>query len=118
MNIYEYHTNPQELDHYKDMANIVPDIYLPTAFGSGNRLSSQQEKVIARNPDLSLIYAGEILGDEFPLGEPAIATNALLSYSYAVDVIHKPFPLGEPAIKTNELYWAKYLKFKEQYRFK
>jgi hypothetical protein len=100
MNLYKYHTNPEKL-----IGGETPYLYsIEEAFRylmyehPDDELRLSIEKVIAKDPHKSLMYA-EHTNKPFPLGEPEIATDSNWSYYYAKLV--GPFKLGEPAMAKN-----------------
>lgn len=84
MNIYEYHTNPESLDHYEERFTLVP------------KLAYEHAKS---------------LGRRFPEGEPAIAKNKVWAYFYAKEVIKGRFPEGEAAINKDKWLADLYSRF-------
>lgn len=126
--LYNLHSKPHTLDHHekldthhprtvweiytdsitqlKKRAAIFakdPDTAVSYAIRTGKPFPLGEES-IAKSPDASYSYAGNVLKKPFPLGEPAIAKNAERACLYALNILKKPFPLGEPAIAKNAEY--------------
>ena len=66
------------------------------------------EKAIAKDSVYAFWYAKYILKDKFSIGEPAIAKDSYYSYLYALDILEGPFKLGEPEIAKDDHYLKRY----------
>jgi hypothetical protein len=66
--------------------------------------------MVAKDPGCSYEYAMSVLGDRFPLGEPAIAKNPMYALLYANNVLKSRFELGEPAIMKDSYYAIQYYR--------
>jgi hypothetical protein len=109
MNLYDYYTNPSELEGFAERYRIVPSLVYNQILSSSENNKDLVE-LISTSPTYATRYAKEIIKGEFPAGEKAIATNPRQSLIYARDVIHKPFPLGEPIIATHDVVSVQYAR--------
>lgn len=70
-----------------------------------------REHAISTDAEYSYLYARDVLGGRFELGEPAISTNAADAYKYAQNVLEGRFEVGEEAIAKDPEYSALYAKY-------
>lgn len=66
------------------------------------------ESVIATNAKYSVLYAANVLGERFSLGEPVIAKDPQFAFEYARSVIRGPWPEGEEAISKEGFFSIEY----------
>lgn len=125
LNIFDYHTNPQQLKGYgseshklyNDINDLVhkmmhnpsrsQGLTFDDIIGSDPRHKQKILKIIASSPHSSYFYALTTLLSPFRLGEKAIATNPQRSYEYSRDVIGGRFKMGEEII-SNDPHWSYY----------
>ena len=69
----------------------------------------------ATDAHYAYLYAINIIGGRFELGEKAIATDPYYAYEYAISVIRNKFKLGEPAIFSNPKFSFWYRDFIERH---
>jgi hypothetical protein len=110
MNIYQFYTDPESLDHYEERLTRVPKLAHEHAKRLGRRFPDG-EAAIAKDPAYAFLYAYSIINGRFPEGEAAIAKDAMYAYEYATDVIKERFPKGEAAIDKNEWIADLYARF-------
>jgi hypothetical protein len=103
MNLYNYHSQPEELHKHKEADESVVDVFWDKYRTTAYQLK-KREPAIAKSAMYSYYYAKNVLKGRFPLGEPEIAKSAEWSYEYARDVLKGKFPLGEPAIAKDRVY--------------
>jgi len=84
---------------YKYLVEVEVDD--DSEFEWGDFLGEFTEEQIAKYSSWSLIYAENVLGDRFELGEPTIAKEPRDAMLYARDIISGRFELGEPAIASD-----------------
>ena len=56
------------------------------------------DNLAATDAKMAYLYAYDIIGGRFELGEKAIATSPYYSYWYVFNILKKPFSLGKPII--------------------
>ena len=100
VNLYKYHTNPEELDRYSEREDIVPELVWDQV-RKGKKLNQKQLAALAKSPKYAYQYAEGVINGRFPEGEKAIASEPYYAYFYAKDVIKGRFPEGEKAIASN-----------------
>jgi len=80
MNIYNLHTNPEQLKYYNDDKTKIPYFALKKAMRMkqhpGNDLTDL-EHTIAKEAEPSLTYANKVIRGRFPEGEPAILSAGI-----------------------------------------
>jgi hypothetical protein len=107
MDLYKYHSNPEQLKGYEKRHLIVPELAYET-LKSGKKLSPEDKqlalKAIAKDPWMVYKYATEVIKGRFPEGEVAIAKSPKWAYYYATDVIKRRFPEGEVVISKDPYY--------------
>ena len=113
MNLYEFHTNPENLLYMDAIQETYPSFFF-TRYRKTPTELKKREKYIALEPEYAYKYARFVLEGPFPLGEDAIATSAEYSVRYAETVLFGPFSKGEKAIAESDSkqyaqYYAKYV---------
>ena len=86
MNIYEFHTNPESLDSFKEVSIANPRLAYQCAEKLGRRLPIV-ETAIAKNALYAYLYARDVIEGRFPEGEAVIAKDGWSAAYYAKDVI-------------------------------
>jgi len=107
MNLYKFHTKPNQLDGYEQRAD-VPDIAYEMVWDIPTDKRSRYEKVIAKDPRTAYLYATGMARGRWPVGEDAISSSPEYAYKYALYVIDARWPEGEPAIATDPGWAYKY----------
>ena len=74
--------------------------------GEASKVRPPTEKELT-DPRSAYDYARDVIGGQFPEGEPAIATNSFTALYYAKDVIKGRFPEAEATIAKSP-QWAYY----------
>ena len=97
MNLYNFHSKPESLDHYAAMNETNPHIFWKKYRNNKEELK-KREKYIAKVAEHAYLYARDVLHGPFPAGEATIAADAQYAYWYAETVLKRPFPAGEEAI--------------------
>ena len=137
MNLYEFHSKPEELNGYEDRICYVPKLAFEALEENPNRPDKDKlenaitknakqsymyscytlkgpfpkgEDAIAKDTKYSTWYAKYVLKGPFPKGEDTIAKDAWLSYEYAKEVLNGPFPKGEETLRNSRL-WSGYQSF-------
>jgi hypothetical protein len=120
MDLYKYHSNPEQLKGYEKRHLIVPELAYDT-LSSGQKLTPEDKqlalKAIARDPEIAFDYATDVIEGRFPQGEAAIAKNPELAYYYARDVIEGRWPEGEAAIAKDPVWACYYARYVIKGRF-
>lgn len=94
IDIFDLHSDPSKLLH-----GDAPHEVSPThAYEHGRKTKEWNEKVLAKDAEISYDYAKTILRDRFKLGEPIIAKDGYIAYKYARDILKDRFKEAEPAI--------------------
>ena len=104
MNLYKFHTNPEQLEGYENRLRIPMMAY---EYGTQHGFTDELVSSVAKHPELAFKYARNIIESRFPEGEAAIATDPELAFEYAWEIIEGRFPEGEAAIATDPR-WAYY----------
>jgi len=112
MNLFDLHSNPEQLAHYNEQIKVPFIAYNKTmqAIYADEDYEDYRQYIqyFKDDPKLAMRYAEELNG-RFIEGEPAIATNPILAYEYALyTLVGDRFPEGEPAIMKNPEYAYKY----------
>lgn len=97
LNLYELYARPNELDGYDDRLRKVP--HIAAEYLNEHPGNEDAEFGIHKDPFFSLEYAEGMLGERFPMGEPAIASDPRTVWYYSIQVIHGRFKEGERIIK-------------------
>ena len=74
------------------------------------KLFAEEEKKIASDPDVAIVYARDVIEGLWPEGETAIARDPSSALSYAKHVIKGRWPEGEKAIASDPLYAFMYAR--------
>ena len=102
MNLYEFHTNPENLLYIDTIQETHPSFFF-TRYRKTPTELKKREKYIALEPEYAHKYARFVLEGPFPAGEDAIARSAEYSVKYAKTVIFGPFPKGEKSIAESDI---------------
>jgi hypothetical protein len=102
MNLYQLHSEPQQLLGYKQAQTQVPKLAWDRARTPGQK--KQLKHLWLQEPELAYLYAKNVLGKRWPAGEAAIAQDPRHAFWYTVDVLAKRWPKAEAVIATNPLY--------------
>jgi hypothetical protein len=94
INLYDLHDAPHKLNHFDIKHTLSPEL----AWEHGLATRDWDEKLLAKDAEISYDYAKTILRDRFKLGEPIIAKNGYIAYKYARDILKDRFKEAEPAI--------------------
>ena len=109
MNLYNFHSKPESLDHYAAMNETNPHIFWKKYRNNKEELK-KREKYIAKVAEHAYLYARDVLHGPFPAGEAAIAADAQYAYWYAETVLKRPFPAGEEVIAEDCEFSHRYAK--------
>ena len=113
MNLYEFHSKPEELNGYEERVYHVPVLALSALFQFSNRKDKDKlEWCISKDAKASFRYTS-VTGERFKIGEDAIASDPYYSFYYARNVLKGSFPAGEEAMKHTS-YWNQYQNFLER----
>ena len=82
LNVYKYHTKPNQLDEYENRVAIIPE--------------------------LAYYYARDIIKGIWPEAEPYIMKDPHYAYYYALYRIEGRWEAAEPYIMKDEYWWNKY----------
>ena len=109
MNLYSFHTNPEQLLHADTAHDQVPHLIWDLYKYNPAELK-KRESLLAVDPEYAYKYAKNIVKGPFPAGEATIAKDPEYSYYYAMNVLKGPFPAGEAAIAKDPRYAQLYAK--------
>ena len=134
LNLYQYHSRPQQLMGYADATNKIPEIAWKAAKTPMQKRKLEHvwtsnaeyayeyalnvikkrwppgEAAIAGDPEYAARYARDIIKNPWPPGEAAIASTAESAYWYTIDLIGKRWPPGEAVIAGDAVYSKAYQK--------
>jgi len=108
LNLYRFHSQPQQLMGYADASTKIPSIVWQLAKSDAEK--RELEHVWAKDPYYAYRYAQDIIRKPWPPGEAAIVTDPKWAYGYAHFVIKKPWPPGEAAITKDPEYAYRYAR--------
>lgn len=108
MNLYNFHSNPELLDHHDKSFDQVPHLVWEKYKRNPVELK-KREDALAKNAQYAFAYAADIIKGPFPEGEDAIAKDAQYAYLYA-KCVKGPFPKGEDAIAKTATWSYHYAK--------
>ena len=134
MNIYDLHSNPEELHGYStreyklpefayDLAKDNPELRpklepvimkdpeyaLKHAMFVKNKPWPEAEPYIMKNPQCAYYYAKDVLDQRrWPEAEPVIMKHTYLAYRYALDVLGRRWPEAEQYIMKDKISWYSY----------
>ena len=135
MDLYNFHTNPESLNHYNVINDTIPEYFWEKYKNNKEELKKREkyiakssgysfkyakktsrpfpagEEAISKVPSNAFEYAKFILKAPFPKGEEAIASIGVYAFEYARDILKGPFPKGEDAIAKVEYLATKYANF-------
>ncbi len=110
MNLYKYHSNPEQLDGYKKRAFRVPELAYDLAKEKGKRVP-EAEPAIMQDPSWAYRYALGVIGDRWPEAEPVIKQDPEMAYWHARFVIGDRWPEAEPVIMKQPSRWRRYKEY-------
>ena len=117
MNIYKFHSNPDQLKYHAEATERIPE-FAWKKYENKTKELRKRESLWSTSAEYSYLYAQHVLRRKrFPAGEPAIATDAEYSYYYAREVLGRSFPHGEAAIAGDAWYSYSYAKYVLKDRF-
>lgn len=115
LNIFDYHSHPEQLDHFENKHLIVPlQLVWHIAFHDKKR-HPELEHIILKDPVAVYRYANNILkgttpDNRWPEGEHILLKDPYHAYLYARNVLNHPWKEAEPIIKKDSHYlWDQYL---------
>ena len=97
MNLYNLHSNPEQLHGFDVVPYKAPDIAYKLA-KKNPELRPKLEPSIMKDPYLSYLYAMDVLNRPWPKAEPYIMKDPQYAYYYAYDVLKRRWPEAEPYI--------------------
>ena len=112
MNLYDFHTNPEQLEGYENRLRVPMFAY---EYGRRHGFTDELVSAVAKHPKSAFEYAWEIIEGRFPEGEAVIATDPQYAYWYAKNVIKDRWPEAEPVI-AKDPDWAR--AYQEQFGIK
>jgi hypothetical protein len=80
MNLYNYHSNPEQLHGYEQAHESVP-IIIWEKYKKNPEELRKREDILAQDPEYSYRYARDVLNGPFPKGEDAIAQRSAMVLS-------------------------------------
>ena len=107
MNLYNLHTNPEQLEGYENRLRIPQFAY---EYGEKYGFTDELVSAVAKDPESAYWYAKNVIKDRWPEAEPVIAKDPKLGYWYARFVIEDRWPEAEPAIATDHNLASMYAK--------
>ena len=103
MNLYNFHSNPEELNGYEEKVFIVPSLayeFLRKMQRQGKIIDRDDEieNTLSKHPRFAYLYARNFLHSRFKEGEPAILTSPEWATEYCLSVIKGPWKEAEKTI--------------------
>ena len=102
MNLYDFHTNPEQLEGYENRLRVPMMAY---EYGTQHGFTDELVSAVAKHPKSAFEYAYYIIKGRFPEGEATIAKNPQWAFFYAAEIIEGRFPEGEAAM-SKDPHWA------------
>ncbi len=111
MNLYDLHSNPEELHGYSTKEYRVPDLAYKLAIRKPE-LRTKLESSFMKNPALAYYYTRDVLlKRRWPEAEPYIMKDPMYATHYAINVLKRRWPEAEPYIMKDPYYAYMYAKF-------
>ncbi len=107
MNLYDLHSNPQELHGYSTKEYRVPELAYELALVRPE-LRPKLEPAIMKHARYAYMYAKYILKRPWPEAEPYIMKDPKWAYWYAAYILKRRWPEAEPYIMKDSHWWAVY----------
>ena len=107
MNLYDLHSNPEELLGFDTVPYKMPALALELA-KTQPELRPKLESVIMKDPRYAFYYVADIRKRRWPEAEPAIMKDPEFAYCYAEYVLKRRWPEAEPYIMKNPRWWRSY----------
>ena len=106
MNLYNLHSNPEELHGFDIAPYKMPDLAYELA-KKNPELRPKLEPAIMKDPMYAYRYADYILERRWPEAEPYIMKDPQYTYWYADAVLERRWPEAEPYIMKDPkwAYW-------------
>ena len=108
MNIYDLHSNPEELHGFDIAPYKLPKLAYMLA-REKPELRPKLEPVIMKDPWAACPYAMFILKRPWPEAEPVIMKDAMRAYMYARHILKRPWSEAEPYIMKNPVWAYRYV---------
>jgi hypothetical protein len=102
LNFYKLHSDPNQLNGYKDAHLKIPEIAWEVA--DTNEKKQELEHLWIHDPRYAYEYAYDIVRGKWSPGEKVITSDPRYAYEYAYYVIKKPWEPGEKAISSDPAY--------------
>ena len=120
LNIYNLHTNPEQLGGYENRLRVPQLAY---EYGKKHGFTDELVSVVVKDPKWAYRYASDVInknlyGKEiirWPEGEAVIAKDPEWALEYAYYIIKGRWPEAEPVIATDPRwadYYARYFGIK------
>ena len=103
MNIYDLHSNPEELHGYSTKEYSIPELAYELALVMPE-LRPKLEPAIMKHPRYAYLYAKFVLERPWPEAEPVIMKDPCYTYYYVKYVLNRPWPEAEPYIMKDSFY--------------
>ncbi|RWZ84368.1 MAG: hypothetical protein EO766_17260 [Hydrotalea sp. AMD] len=107
LNLYKFHSQPQNLDHYNDQDSIIPNLALKKSLYNRGR-SPDLEPVILKDTKCAFDYARKVIRDRWPEAEPRIMKDPYAALGYAETILKDRWYEAEPYIKQDDYAWDIY----------
>ena len=108
LNFYKLHSDPNQLNGYKDAHLKIPEIAWEVA--DTNEKKQELEHLWARYLEYAYWYACDVIKKPWLLGEKVISSDPKYAYWYAREVIKNPWEPGEKAIASDSAYAYMYAR--------
>ena len=103
MNLYDLHSNPEQLHGYSTKEYRVPELAYKLAFWKPE-LRPKLEPAIMKDPRWAYDYATLVLQRRWAKAEPVIMKDAYYAYYYAKNIMGRAWPEAEPYIMKDPHY--------------
>ena len=110
MNLYDLHSNPEQLHGYSTKEYRVPELAYELAEKRPD-LRSKLEPTIMKITKYAYWYAKSILKRPWPEAEPYIMKDPGYAYYYALYILERPWPEAEPYIMKDPYYAYAYARY-------
>jgi len=114
MNLYNLHSNPEELHGFDIAPYKLPDLAYELA-KKNPELRPKLEPVIMKDPRSAYYYVKDVRERRWPEAEPYIMKDAMRAYMYARHILKRRWPEAEPYIMKDNSSWNWWSYYKRHF---
>ncbi len=107
MNLYNLHSNPEQLHGYSIKEYRIPEFAYSLA-KTHPELRPNLEPTIMKSPRYAYAYSWHVLKRPWAEAEPVIMKDPKTAYHYALHVLKRRWPEAEPYIMKDKIWWNSY----------